>query len=107
MRRSTLSGAEHLLVGHDADVGVELADGLRRRLRLLHAHAVGAVDDLALQVGGVHDVEVDDADGAHAGGGQVEHGRRAQSAGADEEHLEPSSLAWPAAPTSGMSRWRE
>ena len=80
-------GAEHDLVGHDLDVGVEVGDGHLGRLDLAHAHAVGAVDDLALQVGGVDDVEVDDADGAHAGRGHVQHGRGAQAAGADEEHL--------------------
>ena len=56
-----------------------------RRFRLGHSHAVGAVDDLALQIGHIHDVEVDDADGAHAGRRKVEHGRRSQPAGADEE----------------------
>ena len=44
------------------------------------------MDDLALQVGDVDDVEVDDADGAHAGRREVEHRRRAEAAGADEEH---------------------
>ena len=41
----------------------------------LLADAVGGVDDLALQVGEVDDIEVDDAEGAHAGRGEVEQGR--------------------------------
>ncbi len=45
------------------------------------------VDDLALQVGFVDDVEVDQADGADAGGGEIERERRAEAAGADAEDL--------------------
>ena len=45
-----------------------------------------AVDDLALQVGLVDGVEVDDAERADPGGGQVHQGRRAEAAGADAEH---------------------
>ena len=46
-----------------------------------------AVDDLALQVGLVDHVELDDADGADAGGGEVQQRRRAQPARADDQHL--------------------
>ena len=35
----------------------------------------------------VDDVEVDQADGAYAGGGEVERERRAEASGADAEHL--------------------
>ena len=45
------------------------------------------MDDLALQVAGVDDVEVDEAEGADAGGGEVEGERRAEAAGADAEDL--------------------
>ena len=44
------------------------------------------VDDLALQVGEVDDVEVDDAERADTGGGQVQRQRRAEAAGADAQH---------------------
>ena len=54
-------------------VDLELADGR------------GGVDDLALQVAGVDNVEVDQAEGADAGGGEIERERRAQAAGADAE----------------------
>ena len=45
------------------------------------------MDDLALQVGDVDDVVVDDAERADAGGGEVERGRRAQAAGAEQQDL--------------------
>ena len=44
------------------------------------------MDDLALQVRVVDDVGVDDAERADAGCGEVERRRRAEPAGADEEH---------------------
>ena len=47
----------------------------------------GDVDDLALEVRDVDDVEVDEPDGPDPGGGQVERERRAEAAGADAEHL--------------------
>ena len=58
-----------------------------RRNRPWPADVVGAVDDLPLQVAGVDDVEVDQADGADAGCGEVESQRGAEAAGADAEHL--------------------
>jgi hypothetical protein len=51
-----------------------------------------AVDDLALQVGLVHHVEIDNADAANASGGQIQQQRRPQAARAHAEHasgLEP------------------
>ena len=45
------------------------------------------MDDLALQVGLVDLVELDDAERADAGRGQVEQRRAAEAAGADHEHL--------------------
>ena len=45
------------------------------------------VDDLALQVGLVDDVVVDDAERADAGRGEVEQRGTAEPAGADHEHL--------------------
>ena len=50
------------------------------------ADMVGVVRDLALQVVERHPVVVDDADGADARRRQVEHERRAEAAGADDEH---------------------
>ena len=51
------------------------------------ADAVGRVDHLALEVRFIHDIVVDDADRADAGGREVERRRRAEPAGPQEEHL--------------------
>jgi hypothetical protein len=53
------------------------------------------VDHLTLQVGGLHHVVVDHADGAHTRRGQVEQGRGAESAGADDEHPRRLEAALP------------
>src|SRR3712207_4406732 len=63
------------------------SDGVTRALGLGPAHVGLAVDDLALQVGLVDDVELDDAERADAGRGQVHEHGRAETAGADGEHL--------------------
>ena len=68
------------------DEWVDLADRVPRALRLGPADIRLAVDDLALQVGLVDHVELDDPDGAHPGGGQVQQRRRPQPAGADDQH---------------------
>ena len=68
-------GDEHLLVGHDVHVGVEGGDRLARRLDLPLADPLVRVEDLALEVRQVDDVEVDDPDRADAGGREIERGR--------------------------------
>jgi hypothetical protein len=50
------------------------------------------VDHLALQVGQVHDVVVDDAKRADAGGGQIEGCGRAQAPRAQQQHLRVQEL---------------
>ena len=57
-----------------------------------HADAVVRVGDLALEVGEVDDVVVDDAERADPGGGQVERGGRAEAAGAEQQHLRVEQL---------------
>ncbi len=49
------------------------------------ADLVHAEEDLALEVAVVDDVEVDDADGADAGGGEIEEDGAAEATGADDE----------------------
>ena len=51
--------------------------------------------NLPLQVAEVDDVEIDDADAADAGGGEIHRGRRAEAAGADAQHLAGLQLALP------------
>ena len=57
------------------DERVDLEHRIARRLRLGPADVGLAVDDLALQVGLVDHVELDDAEGADPGGGQVQQRR--------------------------------
>ena len=48
---------------------------------------VGRVDDLALEVGQVDDVEVDETDGPDPGRREIQRRRAAEAAGADEQRL--------------------
>jgi hypothetical protein len=64
------------------------------------------VDDLALQVGLVDHVELDDADGPHPRGRQVQQGRRTQPTSADDQHSGVLEPFLPIQPRSGMMRWR-
>ena len=43
------------------------------------------MEDLALEIGGVHHIGIDQAEPADSGGGQIERGGRAERAGADEQ----------------------
>src|SRR5262249_8916005 len=69
-----------------------------RRLDLGLAEAFRRVDDLALQVGLVDDVGVDDAESADARRGEVERSRRAEAAGADQQDLRVEQLQLPLLP---------
>ena len=93
MMSITLSAAEAHVVGDDVDVGVEQRERLLGRVDLAVADPVDVVQDLALQVRGVDDVHVDDADRADAGRGEVQRGGRAEAAGAEQQHLGVEQLA--------------
>ena len=67
--------------------GLSDGEGLLGRVDLALADPVHVVEDLALQVGGVDHVHVDDADGADTGRSQVQRGGRAEAAGAEQQHL--------------------
>src|ERR1700722_15778671 len=82
-----VGGVDAGLVLDDVDIGVQSLDGLLRRVDLGNTDAVGGVDHLALQVGQVDDVIVDDAQRANAGGGEVERGGRAEAARSQQQHL--------------------
>ena len=69
----------------DLDVGVQGFDRPARGVGLRLAERVGRVHDLALQVRLVDHVRVDDPELADAGRGQVERGRRAEAARADQQ----------------------
>ena len=53
------------------------------------------VKDLALQIGKINNIEIDNAERADAGGGQVQRQRRAQPAGADAQHSRLLQLELP------------
>src|SRR5204863_9990557 len=67
----------------------------RRRLQLRLPDVVRRAQNLALQVAEVDDVEVDDADRADAGGGEIHRDRRAESACADAQDLRRLQLFLP------------
>ena len=56
------------------------------RVQFGPADVGGAVQDLPLQIAEIDDVEIDEAEPADAGCGEVEAQRRAEAAGADEQH---------------------
>ena len=83
----------------DASYRLKVGSGRRRRgVDLGGADARGGVGDLALQVGQFHHIVVHDAEPADAGGGEVEHQRTAQPAGAHHQHagVPQAGLAGPA-----------
>jgi hypothetical protein len=61
-------------------------------LHLRLAEPVGGVDDLALQVGVVDDVGIDDPERADAGRGEIERRGRAEPTGADQEDARGEQL---------------
>ena len=81
------------LVLHDVHVGVERLDRTLGRVDLRYADARRRVDDLALEVRDVDHVVVDDAERADARRREVERGRRAEPAGAEQQHLRVEQLA--------------
>ena len=84
---------EHGVVLDDVQRRIERDELLRGGVELFAADVFGRVDDLALQIAGVHDVEIDQTQGADAGRGQIESQRRAQTAGAHAEHARGFQLA--------------
>jgi energy-coupling factor transport system ATP-binding protein len=80
-------GPQPLGVLHHRRLGVQPADRQLGRVDLAHAQPIHAVEHLALEVRLVDHVVVDEADRPHPGCGEVEGGRRAEPAGADEQHL--------------------
>src|SRR5215204_2845053 len=78
---------ERLLVDPDLDVGVYVLDLLVGTLDLGTTHVRGAMNDLALQIGLVDHVEVNDPDGPDPGRSQVQGERTPESARAYREYL--------------------
>ena len=74
------------VVKHDLDVRIEAADGFPGGLGFGPADIRGAVENLALEVGEVHRVEVDDAEFADARGGQIHRDGRPEPACPEAQH---------------------
>ena len=77
---------EARLVGLDVDLGVERGQAVASGLQLRAADVRRAMQNLSLKVALVDGVEIDDAERADAGRGQVQRRRRSQAAGADAQH---------------------
>ena len=86
MRSSAFSDGDARVVEDDFAVRIDAVNGFLGRLRLGPAHVRVRVQDLALQVGIIHGVEIHDADFADAGGGEVHGDGRAEAARADAQH---------------------
>ena len=71
---------------HHVQRGVERNKLFRGRVELFAANVFGGVNDLALQVAGVHHVEVHEAERAHTGRGKIKGQRRTEAAGANAKH---------------------
>jgi hypothetical protein len=65
---------------HDFDLGVDCLQRDLRRFDLYRADGIGAVKDLALQVGEFDLVGVGDRQPADASGGEIERGGAAEAA---------------------------
>ena len=88
-------GGERRGVRHHPHVRVVRVQRVDRRVDLRPAHVLGLVQQLPLQVREVDDVEVDEADRADAGEREVDRHRRAEPAGAHDQHLRVAQLALP------------
>ena len=79
----------------DAKVGVDVLHAIGGGIEFLAADVAGAVDDLALQIGNIDNIEINEADASDACGCQIEAERRAQTAGADHGHFRLLQFALP------------
>ena len=87
-----LSASRRVLCSTTSTSGFSAWIESRGRLRLRHPDPLGVVDHLALEVGLVDHVVVDDPQGPNSGRREIEGGRRAQPSGADQEHLRVQQL---------------
>lgn len=74
---------------------IEVTQPHFRRLGFTDAQSGCAVNNLALQVAFVDDVEINQANMPHAGSGEVQRQRRAKPAGSDQEHAALLEFALP------------
>ena len=77
---------EEFVVGVHFHVRVDGLDFLLCALYLWHAHILGEMDDLTLEVGEVHHIGINDADASDACSSEIERDGRTQSAGPHNEY---------------------
>ncbi len=71
--------------GFDLDVRIDVAQPRTRGVDLRLADVRRAVEDLALQVAAIHEIEIDDPECADAGRGEIERRGRSQTPRADQQ----------------------
>jgi hypothetical protein len=69
----------------DFDVRIDLADAIPSGVKFFATDVFGAVEDLALEVGEINGISVDETEAADPSGGEVEADGRAKSTGSDAE----------------------
>ena len=84
--------------------GFSAVDRLLRRIDLRDADPLARMDHLALEVGEVDLVVVDDPERADAGRRQVQRRRRAEAAGAEQQHLRVEQLLLALDPDLGQQQ---
>ena len=78
---------DSLLQGNDAHIGIQCRQRGARGFNFRRADRIGAVENLALQVGEVDLVRVGEGEFSDAAGGEVERRGATQAAGADDERV--------------------
>ncbi len=81
-----VGAGEHGVVLHDVQGRVERVELVGGGVDLEASHVGGRVNDLALEIAGVHRVEVDQAESANARCGEIQRKGRTEAAGTDAQH---------------------
>ena len=66
--------------------GVQAPEVRNETVHLLHADARRGMANLPMEIGGLNDIAVDDADGPHSGTGDVLSGGTAETTRSDNKH---------------------
>ncbi len=85
MRSRAFSDVMRVLWRTTSQLRIDAVDGFLGGLRLGPADVGVRVQNLALEVGVIHGIEIHDADFADAGGGEIHGDGRAEAAGADAQ----------------------
>jgi hypothetical protein len=95
-----------LLQRHDFDFRIDGVQRLSAGFSLGHADASLRVQDLALQVGEIDGVVIDQRDLADAGRCQVECCRRTEAAGTDDQGMGIQDACLTSMPKASSRIWR-